>query len=86
MTTAQVSVSTTAVRLIAGVPNETRQGIVHATGSIYLGGDSSVTISTGYLLDHTKGNGLPVTLHPGEEIWAINASGTATAFVLVSEF
>ncbi|CAB4152648.1 hypothetical protein UFOVP613_25 [uncultured Caudovirales phage] len=82
---AQVSVSTTAVRLIAGVLNETRQGAVHSSAAIYLGGDSSVTTATGYLLDTTGGNWLAVKLNPGEEIWAIKATGTATAYVLVSE-
>lgn len=81
----QTTVTTSATLIEAAVNNETREIIVHPSGNMFVGGDSSVTTANGYLLDASKSTGLRITLHPGEALYAIVAAGTSTCYTLLSE-
>ena len=81
----QTTITTSATLIEAAVNNETRQLAINSSGALYLGGDSSVTTSNGYLLDPTKSAGMPITLHPGEALYGIVSSGTHTCYTLLSE-
>lgn len=82
---AQTSVTTEATLIVAGVPNETRQLILHGSDDIYIGGSSAVTTSNGFLLEKAKSDHLELILHPNEEVWGIVASTTRTAYSLITE-
>jgi hypothetical protein len=83
ITSAQYTVGTSAVK-IAAAGDAYRNVTVHQNaGSIYLGGSSGVTTSTGMLLDNASG---PKTFQigPQDELWAIS-SASHTVSVLVSQ-
>ena len=54
---------------------------VSGGNGIYVGGSSSVTTSNGYFWANALNN-VPVTLEPGDSIYGIGVSGTATASTL----
>lgn len=80
----QVSVTTTATRIISAVASETRQATIHAESEMFIGGSSAVTTSNGFAADKAGGY-LSLTINPNEELWAIVATGTHTAYVLITE-
>lgn len=80
----QVSVTTTATRIIAGVSAETRQATIHVSSEMFLGGSSAVTTANGFAVDKAGGY-LSLTINPNEEVWAIVSTGTHTAYVFITE-
>lgn len=78
---AQYSVSTTAVKLVSS-SQTAKVVVVHniGTGTIFLNGSSSVTVTTGFALDKAAGP-LEVQLASGDELWAITTSGTHTTTI-----
>lgn len=82
VSTAQYSVSTTAVKIVA-TAEVGRNVWLHGLNSaeMFLGPTSAVTASTGFLLDKSAGI-MQLELDPSDELWAITASGTHTVSVL----
>jgi hypothetical protein len=77
---AQVSVSTTAVIIVAATNFDQTVNLHNlGGGSVYLGG-SNVTTSNGYKFDN--GDKLTVTVGDHEALYAVAASGTHTVAVL----
>jgi len=83
----QYSVSTTAV-LIGSVPASPQPGpvgallvLADATTDAYVGG-VGVTSTNGMKVTHAVSAPVPITLYPGDAVYAITASGTATLGVL----
>jgi hypothetical protein len=74
----QVDLSTTARKIISAAPL-IRSVVLHVVTSatVYIGGDSTVTTSTGLKLDNAAG---PQTIVVGqnEELYGIAATGTPT--------
>jgi hypothetical protein len=55
---------------------------VHAGGTIYFGGDNTVSSSTGFRLDN---NDKYSTIIPeGNEVWAVTNSGSQTLYVFTT--
>ena len=77
----QMSITTTP-QLVTR-PLEGPQSIsVHAGGTIYFGGDNTVSSSTGFRLDS---NDKYSTIIPvGNEIWAVTNTGTQTLYVFTT--
>ena len=79
MQTAQVSVGTTRVQLLA----TGREGVVikHTTSgaTVYIGG-ADVTSSNGWPM--TADDPLEIDLQPNEPLYAVAASGTVTVYVM----
>lgn len=84
MRSAQVVVGTTATLLVPA-DNVNRVICIHALSNtpVYLG-DSTVTTSTGYLLEKDDG-ALVVNLPIAETLWAVVSTGTETVTVLLPE-
>ena len=82
MRSTQTSVTTTATLLVAA-DNVNRQVYIHAASNtaIYLGG-STVTTSTGFILEKDDGY-LALNIPIGETLYAIVATGTETVTVLL---
>lgn len=79
-TSAQVSVSTTVVIIVAATNFDQTVNLHNlGGGSVYLGG-SNVTTSNGYKFDN--GDKLTVTVGDHEALYAVAASGTHTVAVL----
>jgi len=77
---AQVSVSTTAVIIVAATNFDQTVNLHNlGGGSVYLGG-SNVTTSNGYKFDNS--DKLTVTVGDHEALYAVAASGTHTVAVL----
>jgi len=73
---------TTTPQLVGRVTESSQNIWVHAQGTIYFGGDNTVTSSTGFRLDS---NDKYSTIIPeGNEIWAVTNSGTATLYVFTT--
>lgn len=84
MKSTQVALNaSTATQLVTAEPL-TREVMVHilTAANFYVGGNNTVTSSTGFLIDNAAG---PITIQvPSNEVlWAIAASGTPTVSVLV---
>ena len=84
MKSTQVALNaSTATQLVTAKPL-TRDVMVHilTAANFYVGGNNTVTSSTGLLIDNAAG---PITIRvPSNEVlWAIAASGTPTVSVLV---
>ena len=84
MKSTQVALNaSTATQLVTAEPM-TREVILHllTSATFYVGGDNTVTSSTGFKIDNAAG---PVTIQvPSNEVlWGITASGTPTVSVLV---
>lgn len=84
MKSTQVALNaSTATQLVTAEPM-TREVILHilTAATFYVGGDNTVTSSTGLKIDNAAG---PVTIQvPSNEVlWGITASGTPTVSVLV---
>lgn len=75
-----VSVGTTAVQLDVTetdrVLGETLTVIAQGTGTLVIGGDNTVTATTGARIPCVSGTTFTVDLDRGEAVWAIVASGT----------
>lgn len=71
-----VSVSTTPVEVVPVRAGRKSLSVHLATGSVYVGSDSSVSPSTGILVDY-----LPNPLETAAALWAVTASGSATLAV-----
>lgn len=84
MRSAQVVVGTTPTLLVAA-DNINRVILIHALSNtpVYLG-DSTVTTSTGYLLEKDDG-ALVVNLPISETLYAVVSTGTETVTVLLPE-
>lgn len=82
MRSTQTSVTTAATLLVAS-DNVNRQIYIHSISNtaIYLGG-STVTTSTGFLLEKDDGY-LAVTIPMNETLYAIVSTGTETVTVLL---
>ena len=78
VTTAQYTVNTTAVKVIA-TNDVGRQVNIHCIGNdaVYLGPTSAVTISTGFHLDKNAAV-FQIELDANDELWAISATGSQT--------
>jgi hypothetical protein len=83
----QYSVSTTAV-LIGSAPASSQVGpvgallvLADATVDAYVGG-ANVSSTNGMKVTHAVTAPVPITLYPGDTVYAITASGTATLGVL----
>jgi hypothetical protein len=76
----QFSINSTAVKFAEadGMPLEVH---IHAKGTIYIG-NPSVTTSTGLQMDN--GDKLVFTVPDGSSLWAVSASGSQSASVLVA--
>jgi len=82
LTTAQYTVTTTAVKILA--TNEvSRQVNIHCIGNdaVYLGPTSAVTTSNGFHLDKNAAV-FQIELDANDELWAISASGSQTVTVM----
>jgi hypothetical protein len=77
----QVTVTTTRQSIVA-VDNVSRDVLLHAKHTSFIG-NGSVTTSNGYLLDN--GDQVRLTLMEGEDLWAVTDAGTGTLHVLVSK-
>jgi hypothetical protein len=78
---AQVSVTTSPVRIAKSNGSPLEIKLHCASGALYLDG-STVTSSTGYKMDN--GQLITVTLADNDELWAVTSSGTATLYTLTS--
>ncbi len=86
ITSAQYSVASTAVK-IASSPVGHRTVHIAPVGNItvYISGSDQVTSANGYGLNKSLGEH-DVIIGPGDELWAICASGqTETVTILISE-
>jgi hypothetical protein len=73
---------TTTPQLVARVTESSQNIWVHTGGTIYFGGDNTVTSSTGFRLDN---NDKYSTIIPeGNEIWAVTNTGTSTLYVFTT--
>ena len=81
-TSAQFSLTTSPVKIVsADAQTETVQ--IHSETAIaYLGGDSSVSSSTGYKLD--VNDKIAISNHEGE-LWAVSASTGTMTLLIVSK-
>jgi hypothetical protein len=87
LSTQQVTVGTTAVQLFKP-SNNPRFLILHnaeksSNEFIWFGGSPAVTTSTGIHLDNAAT--YQMTLHAGNELWAITNSGTKSLHVMSQE-
>ena len=75
--------SSTATKIVPAEPL-TRNASIHVltTATYYIGGDNTVTTSTGFKLDNAAGP-FTIAIPPNEELWAITVVGTSTVSVLV---
>ena len=78
---AQVTVTTTPVRIAKSNGSALEIKLHCASGSLYLDG-STVTSSTGYKMDN--GQLITVTLADNDELWAVTSSATATLYTLTT--
>jgi hypothetical protein len=82
ITTTQVAVTTTRVKLI-DVDNVTRHVRMHCeSGTVYIG-NSAVSSSTGLKMDNN--DKITLDIQEGEELWAITATGSTNVSLLVSK-
>ena len=82
VTTAQYTVATTAVQIIA-TNDVARQVNIHCIGNnaVYLGPTSAVTSSTGFYLDKNAAV-LQIELDANDELWAISSTGSQTLTIM----
>jgi hypothetical protein len=82
MSAAKQMTITTTPQLVVRISEAAQSISVHAAGTIYFGGDNTVSSSNGFRLDsNDKYN----TIIPqGNEIWAVTNSGTSTLYVLTT--
>jgi hypothetical protein len=82
MSAAKQLTITTTPQLVLRVSEAVQSISVHAGGTIYFGGDNTVSSSNGFRLDN---NDKYTTILPqGNEIWAVTNSGTSTLYVLTT--
>lgn len=79
MATAQQLTITTTPQLIGKCTTTGINVWVHAGGTIYFGGSSSVTSSNGFRLDNN--DKYSTNIYYGDEIWAVTNTGTQTLYV-----
>lgn len=83
ITTNQYTVGTTAVKIVPKHEGYRMVSIHQDAGTIYLGGTSAVTTSTGFMLDNAAGP-LTIQVGPLDEVWAIaSTSHTVTALISI---
>ena len=74
----QVSVSTAAAQLATGQPNANTNVVLYAhsgnASTVYVGGDSTVTTTTGYALD--AGKSVALSINNVDEVWSICGGGS----------
>jgi hypothetical protein len=74
-----------AVQIVDAVAGDVEAWVAVVTGtgadSVFLGGDSSVTTSTGFRLENND-NVLNVRVRPGDELWAIS-TGSYSVHTLI---
>jgi hypothetical protein len=82
VTTAQYTVSTTSVKIVA-TNDVGRQVNIHCIGNdaVYLGPTSAVTTSTGFHLDKNAAV-FQIELDANDELWAISATGSQTVTIM----
>jgi hypothetical protein len=72
---------TTTRQLIIPIDGSAQEVHIHSeSGTVYVGG-SDVTSSNGFKLDNNEK--LTLTIHPGDEIYAITSAGTNVVMILV---
>ena len=73
---------TTTPQLVGSVLSGSTSIWVHAGGTIYFGGDNTVSSSNGFRLDNNDKFG---TIIPeGNEVWAVTNAGSATLYVFTT--
>ena len=82
MSAAKQMTITTTPQLVGRVTESSQNIWVHAGGTIYFGGDNTVSSSNGFRLDSNDKFG---TIIPsGNEVWAVTNNGTATLYVFTT--
>jgi hypothetical protein len=82
MSAAKQMTITTTPQLVGRVLSSNQNLWVHAGGTIYFGGDNTVSSSNGFRLDS---NDKFSTLIPaGNEVWAVTNAGSATLYVFTT--
>ena len=82
ISTQQLAIDGVAVKMV-GVTDAPKVVYIHCVvgGSLYINGSSSVTTSTGFLIDKAVGV-FTVEIGADDEIWGITAAGTHTFTVM----
>ena len=73
---------TTTPQLVGRVLQNNLNIWVHTQGTIYFGGDNTVTSSTGFRLD--QNDKYSMIIPAGNEVWAVTNNGTATLYVFTT--
>ena len=72
---------TTTRQLIVGIDGSAQEVHIHSeSGTVYVGG-SDVTSSNGFKLDNNEK--LTLTIHSGDELYAITSTGSTVVMTLV---
>ena len=82
MSAAKQLTITTTPQLVLRVSEAVQSISVHTGGTIYFGGDNTVSSSNGFRLDNN--DKYSTILPQGNEIWAVTNTGTATLYVLTT--
>ena len=82
VSTAQYTVATTAVKVVA-TNDVSRRVNIHCIGNdaVYLGPTSAVTTSNGFHLDKNAAV-FQIELDANDELWAISATGSQTVTIM----
>ena len=73
---------TTTPQLVGRVTESSQNIFVHTGGTMYFGGDNTVTSSTGFRLDaNDKYN---MIIPEGNEVWAVTNTGSQTLYVFTT--
>jgi hypothetical protein len=82
VSSAQYAVTTSPVKIVSADTSAEMVYIHSETAIAYLGGDNSVSSTTGYKLD--VNDKISLTNHEGE-IWAVSASSSAVSVLIISK-
>lgn len=82
VTSAQYAVTTSPVKIVSADINAEMVYIHSETAVAYLGGDNTVSSTTGYKLDIN--DKISLTNHEGE-IWAVSASASSISVLIISK-
>jgi GTP cyclohydrolase III len=82
VSSAQYSVTTTPVKIVSADISAEMVYVHSETAIVYLGGDNTVSSSTGYKLD--VNDKISLTNHEGE-LWAVSASTSSMSVLVISK-
>jgi len=82
MSAAKQMTITTTPQLVGRVTEANLNIWVHAGGTIYFGGDNTVSPTTGFRLDNN--DKYSTILPEGNEVWAVTSNGTSTLYVFTT--